>query len=271
MPEANAAERKRWNDDNWVKVWPKREALTDEVTPFLLDALALQPGERVLDVGCGGGKTTIAAAHAVGPPGHAVGADISVPLLELARQRAADAHATNATFIVADMQLDTIEGAPLDVAMSQFGVMFFDESVKAFTNIRAHLAPGGRIAFACWQTMDRNPWFFGSALGAILGPPPAPEPGKNPTGPFALGDPDYTRGILEAAGFTDVRRSPHDLLPEVPDDAIVDDAQLTFLGVPAEKLADASAAVAAHLVQFRSGPGLAKVPLAFQIFQATVQ
>ena len=77
MPEANEAERRRWNDERWVAVWPKREALTDTITPYLLDALALQPGERVLDVGCGGGKATIAAAQAVGPTGNAIGADIS--------------------------------------------------------------------------------------------------------------------------------------------------------------------------------------------------
>ena len=66
---ANEHERRRWNDEGWVAVWPKRERLTDAITPYLLDALALRPGERVLDVGSGGGKATIAAARAVGPDG----------------------------------------------------------------------------------------------------------------------------------------------------------------------------------------------------------
>jgi len=270
MP-ANQAEQRRWNDENWVAIWPKRERLTDTITPALLEALALQPGERVLDVGCGGGKPTIAAAQAVGPAGLAVGADISVVLTELAAQRAADAAVENISFCVADAQLDTIAGAPFDVAMSQFGVMFFDDPVAAFTNIRAHLEPGGRIAFACWQPVDRNPWFIGSALAGMAPPPPPPEAGKSPTGPFALGDHERTRGILESAGFANIKRSAHDLLPEIPQDAVVDTAQLTAMGVPPDKLAAATAAVNDHLAQFQSTPGLAKFPLAFQIFRATAR
>jgi cyclopropane fatty-acyl-phospholipid synthase-like methyltransferase len=83
--DPNAAERARWNDEAWTKAWVKREALTDSVTPLLLGALKLRAGERVLDVGCGGGGATIAAAGQVGPGGGVVGADISVVLLARAR------------------------------------------------------------------------------------------------------------------------------------------------------------------------------------------
>jgi len=268
--ETNETERRRWNNQDWVAVWPKRERLTDAITPFLLDALALRPGERVLDVGCGGGKATLAAARAVGPSGIAVGADISVPLTDLAVRRAGEAGIDNVSFRVVDVQHDRIVGGPFDVGMSQFGVMFFDDPVAAFTNIRAHLEPSGRIAFACWQTIDRNPWFIGTALTGLVPASPPPEPGKSPTGPFAFGDQTRTQGILEAAGFSHVRRSAHDLVAEVPQDAVVDEAQLTFLGVAHDTLAAATAAVNDHLAQFRSGPGLAKFPLAFQVFQATI-
>jgi len=269
--ETNETERRRWNHPDWVAAWPKRERLTDAITPFLLDALALGPGERILDVGCGGGKATIAAARVVAPSGIAVGADLSGPLTELAVQRAADAGIDNVSFQVADVQQDRVVGGPFDVAMSQFGVMFFDDPVAAFTNIRSQLERSGRIAFACWQTVDRNPWFIGTALGGLATPPPPPEPGKSPTGPFAFGDHVHTQAIVEAAGFVHVQRRAHELVVEVPQDAMVDEAQLTFVGVPAEKLAAATAAVDDHLAQFRSGPGLAKLPLAFQVFQATVR
>jgi SAM-dependent methyltransferase len=267
--EANEVERRRWNDERWVGVWPKRERLSDAATAFVLDAVALRVGERVLDVGCGGGKTSLAAARAVGAEGAVVGADLSRPLSALAERRAREAGVENVTFRVADMQTDAVEGGPFDAALSQFGVMFFDESVRAFRNIRAHLKPGGRLAFACWQTAERNPWFFGPAIAELLPPPPAPAPGKSLTGPFALGDAGQTAGILRSAGFRNVRRSAHELAVDAPQDSIVDESQLVAMGVPADKLSVAQAAVDHHMRQFVLSPTLSRFPLAFQVFEAT--
>ena len=264
----NELERQRWNDERWAALWPKRERLTDAVSAFVLDAAAPAPGERVLDVGCGGGKTALAAALAVGPEGAVVGADISAPLTELATRRAAEAGAANVSFRVLDMQTDAVGGEAFDVALSQFGVMFFDEPVTAFANIRAHLRPGGRIAFACWQAGERNPWFFAPAIAELLPAPPAPAPGKAPTGPFALADPERTSEILRSAGFLDVHCTPHELAIEAPPDSVVDEAQLAFMGVPAEKLESAQVAVAAHMAQFALSPTLSRLPLAFQVFRA---
>ena len=86
--------------------------------------------------------------------------------------------------------------------MSQFGVMFFDEPVVAFTNVVKHLRSGGRLGFACCQTLDRNPWFVGPVLAAFVAAPPPLAPGKSPTGPFALRNPDRVHQILQDAGFT---------------------------------------------------------------------
>ena len=113
--ETNATEKRRWNDEAWAEAWPKRERLTDAVTPFLLDAVALQPGEHVLDIGCGGGKTSLAASRAVGAGGAVVGADISRADHALAEARARDAGAANVTFTVVDMQQATVAGGPFDV------------------------------------------------------------------------------------------------------------------------------------------------------------
>jgi SAM-dependent methyltransferase len=264
--ETNAAEHARWNDDAWTKAWPKREVLTDSVTSLLLDALDLQPGERVLDIGCGGGKTTIAAWQRLQPGGTVVGADISAALLQLARERAGDAGGP--TFQVKDMQVDQIGDGAFDVAMSQFGVMFFDEPVVAFANIATHLSPKGRIGFACWQSLDRNPWFIGPVVAPFVAAPPPPAPGKSPTGPFSLGDPERVRQVLEDAGFGDIRIDAYDHEVDVPMSAVVDDGQLVFMGVDADAMDDARSAVAALMDRFAIGGEMHRFPLAFQVATA---
>lgn len=266
--ETNEAERRRWNDERWASLWPKRERMTDAISPYVLEAAALRPGERVLDIGCGGGRLSLAAARAVGTEGSVVGADLSAPLGALAERRARDAGADNVEFRQLDMQTDSIPGDPFAAAISQFGVMFFDEPVTAFRNIRAQLAPAGRLAFACWQSSDQNPWIFAAALRDIFPPPPAPPPGKSLTGPFTLADPAHTARMLEAAGFTDVRRTLFELTVDVPQDAVYDEDQLAISGVPVEQRPAAAAAVEAHLQQFVLASGLSRFTLAFQVFQA---
>lgn len=261
----NEAEHRRWNDDYWSSVWPKRERLTDEVTTFLLEAAALQPGERVLDIGYGGGRSSIAAARAVGPEGTVVGADISEPLNRLATRRAEEAGMTNITLYVADIQTVQLEGG-LDAAISQFGVMFFDEPEVAFRNIRRHLRPGGRLAFACWESTGQNPWYFAPAITSFVPPSAPPEPGKSATGPFALADAARTTALLEAAGFVEVQRSSYESDVELPQDSVVDRDHLAFIGIPENDLDAAQSAVDDLLRRFRLASGLSRFPLAFQIF-----
>ncbi len=265
---ANAAERERWNDEDWIAVWLRRERFAATVTPYLLDAVALAPGENALDIGCGGGRTTIEAAERVGPLGHVTGADLSDRLLEVASDRARDANAANLEFQLADMQSDSVAGAPFDVAFSQFGVMFFDEPVPAFRNIAGHLRPEGRLLFACWQAAARNPWNVGAALSAFVAPPPPPAPGKAPTGPFALADPARTEGILRDAGFSGVRRTAFDITVEQPEDAVTNDDQLLSIGIAADVIPAARRALDEHMAQFRLPGGLSRFPVSFQIFAA---
>ena len=232
MPEvANEAQRRQWNDDVRLTAWRHREPMTAAATATLLEHASLKGGETVLDVGCGGGRSAIAAARQVGPDGEVVGADISEPLVTLARQRAAADGAPNARFVVADVQTAALDGAPFDAATSQFGVMFFDESVSAFANVRAHIRQGGRLVFVCWQALADNPWFAGASLQPFC-PPAFAGPGKNVTGPFTLADPDYTTGVLAAAGWSAIERTPYrQTLTVEPEVLVDDDAYLRYLGV----------------------------------------
>jgi len=148
---ANERESKRWNDDQWVAAWPKRERLTEALTPHLLAAVGddARSSRRVCDVGCGGGALTIALGGAVGSTGQVVGIDLSASLVELARDRATRAGAANVSFAVGDVQTEGLGSEPFDLAVSQLGVMFFDEPLVAFGAIRAGLHQGGRLVFAC--------------------------------------------------------------------------------------------------------------------------
>jgi SAM-dependent methyltransferase len=265
---ANEAERKRWNDRYWSSVWPKREALTDTVTGVLLDRLALEPGDRVLDVGSGAGSATMKAAAKVAPGGSVLGADISAPLVDFASTRARDEGVENVRFERADVQVDQISGGPFTVGMSQFGVLFFDEPGKAFANIASHLDSGARFGFSSWRTMGENPWFVGHAVADLLPPPPAPPPGKSPTGPFALADWEHTGEVLSGAGFTDIACEAVSHTASVPRNALVDDAQLGFVGLPEELMDDARRAVEDNLAPFDDGDGTYTVPLAYWIVTA---
>jgi SAM-dependent methyltransferase len=265
---ANETETRRWNDARWTAAWPQREAITTSVSPALLSRIAARPGQRILDVGCGGGGLALDLARAVGPEGDVVGVDFSAALLELARQRARDAVLFNVMFLKTDMQVDPIEVAPFDLVVSQFGVMFFDEPDTAFTSMRQHLRPGGRLVMAAWQTVDVNPWHTGSALRPLMPPEPPPAPGKSLTGPFTLGDTSHTFGILERAGFTDLARTPFEITVEAPAAAVAHPSLLPVMGIAPEHLEDATAIIGQHLEQFRVRGDLYAFPLAFQVFEA---
>jgi SAM-dependent methyltransferase len=227
-PKANEGERRHWNDPYWTSVWPRREALTDNVTSDLLTRLGAERGERILDIGSGGGKLSQEVGAQVGSQGRVLGADLSEALVGLARERARQAGSANVEFVAFDVQEDAIPGGPFTAAVSQFGVMFFDEPALAFANIYRQVEEGGRFVFACWQSIDRNPWALGHALGAYTPPLPTPAPGKAQPGPFALGDFGRTAELLLTAGWEEPRSVGFQQIVTVDRSAIFDDGQLAL-------------------------------------------
>jgi ubiquinone/menaquinone biosynthesis C-methylase UbiE len=119
-----------------------------EIGRLLLERAAIRPGERVIDVGCGSGATTLAAAPLVGAQGSVLGVDVSEPMLAVARRRAAGLG--NVRFVAADAQTHAFEPGAQDLVLSRFGVMFFDDPPRAFASLRRALRPGGRLCFVCW-------------------------------------------------------------------------------------------------------------------------
>lgn len=207
----NAQQAAYWNEQagpTWVDMVDPLDRQLAPLGRAAMHALALQPGEAVLDVGCGAGATTLELAAKVGATGRATGVDISRPLLETARRRSE--RLPNVEFLEADGQSHPFPIASYDALFSRFGVMFFAEPTAAFANLRRALKPGGRMAFVCWQASSANP-IMTLPMQAALAHVPAPPPPADPTapGPFAFADADRLRGILDAAGFGNVVVTPH--------------------------------------------------------------
>lgn len=192
-----------WNGSAGAR-WVREQARLDRAfTPIQSEALRVAhaaQGEHVLDVGCGCGASTAALAERVGASGSVVGVDISAPMLAVARQRL-EAQ-PRVSFLETDAARATF-GATFDLVFSRFGVMFFDDRVAAFSNLRRALAPRGRLCFVCWRGRDENPWYSQplAAVAPFLGT--VPETPDTEPGPFAFAARDAVLQMLTAAGFTD--------------------------------------------------------------------
>jgi SAM-dependent methyltransferase len=203
----NAAQIEHWNEvvsGSWIAFQDKLDRQLGRLGLRAMEALALRPGESVLDIGCGCGATTIELAGAVGAGGCVLGVDVSEPMLAVARRRAGEGGFGNVSFETTDAQTEVFEEGAFDAAFSRFGVMFFADPAAAFGNVRLALKPGGRLAFVCWQGLAGNLWMkvpLDAAIGLFE---PLPPVDPLAPGPFAFADPQRVRVILADAGFGDI-------------------------------------------------------------------
>lgn len=200
---ADALKYEDWGGEMGARWLANLEGFEGTIAPVgqaLLSRAGFTPGERVIDLGCGGGATTISIAAAVAPGGNVVGLDISPDLIEASRRRADLSGAANASFVCADAASAILPEAPYDRLMSRFGSMFFSDAVPAFQHLRGMIKPGGRIDMAVWGPPAENPWMTdGMAVAREHVELPAPVP--RAPGPFAFEDRDYLRDVLQSAGF----------------------------------------------------------------------
>ena len=175
--EINADMLAFWNG-NGGHAWVARQEHTDitlaPVTDALLAFAAARAGDRVMDIGCGCGAPTLEFARAVGPSGRVTGLDISGPMLAEGKRRASAAGITNIDWRQVDPATEALD--EYDLLTSAFGVMFFGDSVAAFTNLRRSAAPSARMALVCWRTLAENPWMEVPMTAVAQHLPPRPKP-----------------------------------------------------------------------------------------------
>jgi SAM-dependent methyltransferase len=253
-----------WNGpgaDHWVAQQAHTDVQLAPISQAVLAAAGAATGERVLDIGCGCGTTTMLLADAVGTGGHVTGLDVSAPMLGRARERAG--HRSNLDWVLADAATHAFTPAAFDLLFSRFGVMFFGNPVAAFANLRTALRPGGRLVFVCWRAFDENPWMRIPLHAAYAYVPRLPKPGPEDPGPFAFADPARVERVLTGAGWSAPSFTPVDVMLDLGAGGGLDRAlaQATHIGAasralreaPEETRPPAIAAIRAALEPYVSG------------------
>lgn len=267
MTTSNQANIDHWNAPytrRWVTEQERLDFVLDQLDAFGLARAAVRAGERVIDVGCGCGSSTLRLAERVGPSGSVLGVDVSQMMLERARERARAL--PNVAFVEADVTTHAFAG-DAHLIYSRLGVMFFADPEAAFTNLRRALRPGGRLCVVCWRDHESNPWHLVPLRAAahLVELPPPPPPGA--PGPFSFADPDRVTHILRSAGFSDIALEAHDLSLRVTNAGLDDAADFSVVAGPlarvlhengdAQTAVQVRAAVRAALAKYVHGPTVA--------------
>jgi SAM-dependent methyltransferase len=228
----------------WIVMQERMDAYLAAISEALFAFADVRPGMAVLDVGCGTGATSLALAKAGAT---VTGADISRPMLEFARKRAQEA-GLPIHFAEADASA-FLFSPEFDLIFSRFGVMFFDDPVAAFANLRRALKPGGRLAFVCWRPPQENLWAFAPVAAAKPLLPEQPPPDPLAPGPFAFASRERVSNILDRAGFADIRIQPYDGVMPLGKDISAIAAQTLQIGPLSRMIGDADEATRAKVIE----------------------
>jgi SAM-dependent methyltransferase len=264
-----------WNGpaaQRWVSEQERLDRALGPIDEIGQQRAEARPGERVVDLGCGCGASTLRLAERVGPTGKVLGVDISAPMLARARERAEGMPWVE--FHEGDAAAHRFAG-DADLVYSRFGSMFFGDPRAAFTNLRRALRPGGRLCIVCWRSIDDNPWYLVPLRAAetLLAPLPPAEPGA--PGPFSFADEARLRGVLAGAGFGEVALERRDLPVTLSSTGMAEAVEYAVRAGPVSRMlleagADAAArvraAIAAALAPHLRGE---RVELAASVWMAT--
>jgi SAM-dependent methyltransferase len=251
----------------WVRRQEAIRALGAPVSRWMLDAIYLTPGERVLELASGLGETGMLAAALVAPTGGVIISDQADAMLEGARARAAELALANVEFQVLGAEWIDLPVASVDAVLCRWGYMLLADPSAALGETRRVLRPGGRVALAVWDSIEHNPWAAQPALELIeRGLSQAPSPGT--PGPFALGDPERVRPLLEQAGFAEIDVQALEIEQRHPSFEVFWETTLDInhsfhdavLSRPEPEIAEIRSALAARLQPYTSAEGELAIP-----------
>jgi ubiquinone/menaquinone biosynthesis C-methylase UbiE len=265
-----AASLDHWEESaaGWVARQETLRRLSEPVTHWMIDVVDPQPGQRVLELAAGLGETGFLAAELVAPVGGVITSDQADAMLDGARKRAGELGLTNVEFQVLNAEWIDLPVASVDIVFCRWGYMLMADPSAALAETRRVLRPEGHVALAVWDALDRNPWALHPAAELLeRGLTESPAPGA--PGPFALGDKQRLRDLMEKAGFQEVWVKRLDLTQRVASfDEFWDttlDLSRNFhdavLSRPEAEISDIRASLVKRLAEFTAADGSMELPM----------